>query len=200
MLSSIKVFVPLTHEGQKGWIFNLVCPGNAWSLFHERILLLKNATVNWNLGFDDVCKEKQVYVAYNNDPPWFEVSDVTGKMLETPVNPVVRYFSMAWEWEVQAAFFKYNNIKPKWLNCYFTWGTLNATTGQWSGAAGKIQKDEADYAVFGFATTYPRSKVASFSPGIYYFPRHWLTRYPQELSPTWNLLGLFTVVKFPNKH
>ena len=57
------MFVPLTHDGAKGLIFNLVCPGNAMSVSHKRQLLLKNATVNRNLGFDDICNEKQVFIA-----------------------------------------------------------------------------------------------------------------------------------------
>ena len=78
------------------------------------------------------------------------------------------------------------------FNANRNWGTLNYTTGQWSGAVGMIQRDEADYAIWGFAGTYGRSKVAAFSQGINYNPQHWLTRYPLELPPTWNLLGLFT--------
>ena len=170
---------------------DLVCPGNAMSIFHKGLLLLKNATVNWNLGFNDVCNEKQVIVAYNNDPEIFEVSNITGEMVEYPVKPYMRYISMALEYEIQAAFFETNNIKPTWLNCNYTWGTLNYTTGQWSGAVGMIQRDEADYAIFGFALTYGRSKVATFI-ATSYMPQHWLTRYPLELPPTWNLLGLFT--------
>ena len=162
------------------------------SVSHERLLLLKNATVNWNLGFDDVCKEKYVHVAYNNEPGAFEVSNITGEMVEYPVEPYVSYFNFAWEYEIQTAFFKSNNIEPNWCNANYTWGTLNYTTGQWSGAVGMIQRDEADYAIFGFAGTYARSKVAALSPGIDYLPLHWLTRYPLELPPTWNLLGLFT--------
>ena len=113
-------------------------------------------------------------------------------MVEYPEPPHMSYWNVAWEWEIQEAFFETNNIQPTWLNCYYTWGTLNYTTGQWSGAVGMIQRDEADYAIFGFAGTYGRSKVAAFSPGINYVPQHWLTRYPLELPPTWNLLGLFT--------
>ena len=71
----LKVTVPLTNKGAlRGWIFDLVCPGNAMSVSHERLLLLKNATVNSNLGFNDVCNEKHVFVAYNNLPGVFEVS------------------------------------------------------------------------------------------------------------------------------
>ena len=159
---------------------------------HERLLLLKNATVNRNLGFYDVCKEKHAYVAYNNEFYRFEVSNVTGEMVEYPVRPYLRYYPIAWEWEIQSAFFATYNIKPTWLNANYTWGTLNYTTGQWSGAVGMIQRDEADYAIWGFAGTYARSKVATFSPGSEYTPEHWLTRYPLELAPTWNLMGLFT--------
>ena len=188
----IKVFVPLTHDGSKGWILFIVCPGNAMSVSHETLLLLKRATVNRNLGFDDICVAKEVFVAYINNPPWFEVRSTTGEMVRYPVDPVVSYTPVAQDWEIQAAFFKYNNITPHWINCNRTWGTLNYTTGQWSGAVGLIQRDEADYAMSYFTATHPRSKVASFSPGILYGPRCWLTRYPVELSPMWNLLGLFT--------
>ena len=162
------------------------------SVSHERLLLLKNATVNWNLGFDDVCKQKYVYAAINQQRHTFEVSS-TGEILENPaVQPYLSYVNLAHEWELQAAFLKSNNIKPHWLNANYNWGTLNKTTGQWSGAVGMIQRDEADYAIFGFLGTYARSKVAAFSPGVDYSPLHWLTRYPLELPPTWNLLGLFT--------
>ena len=164
------------------------------SVYHEGLLLLKSATVNKNLGFGEVCREKHVYVAYNNEQWNFEVSNITGEMVRYPVRPRVNYYSMAQEWEIQAAFFKYNNITPHWINCNFTWGTLNYTTGQWSGAVGLIQRDEADYAIPSFGVTHPRSKVAAFSPGTQFAPKHWLTRYPQELTPMWNLFGLFTKV------
>ena len=188
------MFVPLNHEGVKGWSFKFVCPGYALSISHERLLLLKNATVNRNLGFDEVCKEKRVSIAFNNEEWVFWAYGVPGnmQMWRYPVHPEVRYRSVAWEWEVQAAFFENNNIIPHWIYCNYDWGTLNYTTGQWSGAIGLIQRDEADYALCCFSGTYPRSKVAAFSPGTQYIPYHWLTRYPLELPPTWNLLGLFT--------
>ena len=184
--------MPLKYEGAKGWIFNLVCPGNAMSVSYERLLLQKSATVNLNVGFGEVCKEKHVYVAYNNEWGDFEVSNITGEMVRWSVNPVVWYGCIAWEWEIQAAFFKYNNITPHWINANYTWGWFDNTTDQWTGAVGLIERDEADYAICCFAGTHPRSKVAAFSPGIDYAPYHWLTRYPLELTPMWNLFGLFT--------
>ena len=122
------------------------------SVSHEKLLLLKNATVNWNLGFDNVCDEKHAIIAYNNEPDWFEVSNITGEMVEYPLSywKFGSYWNIAEEWEIQAVFFKTNNIQPTWLNANYTWGTLNYTTGQWSGAS-EIQRDEADYAIWGFA-------------------------------------------------
>ena len=172
----------------------MVCPGNAASESHEGLLLLKNATVNRNLGFDDVCKAKHAYVAYIN-----EVSNITGDMVEYQLAPYISYWNIAFEWEIQAAFFASYNIKPHWINANYTWGSLNSTTGQWSGAIGMIQRDEADYAIFGFAGTYGISMVAAFTPGASYGAYYWLTRYPKELSPTWNLFRLFTKEYFTNK-
>ena len=170
----------------------MVCPGYAMSVTLDRLLLLKNATVNRNSGFDDVCKEKYVHVAYNNRYLTFVVSNITGEMLRYPVYPVVGYYYMAYDWEIQAAFFATYNIKPIWINANYTWGTLNDTTGQWDGAVGLIQRDEADYAICCFAGTYARSKVAAFSAAENFRPLHWLTRYPLKLTPMWNLFGLFT--------
>ena len=65
------MFVPLNYDGEKGWIFNLVCLGNSMNVSHERLLLLKNANVNENFGFDDICFEKHVRIPYNNHPQLF---------------------------------------------------------------------------------------------------------------------------------
>ena len=162
------------------------------SVSHEKLLLQKIATVNMNLGFDDVCKEKIAYAAYNNEPWVFEVSNITGEMVKYKLDPTVGIDNVAFEWEIQTAFLEYNNIKNHWINCNYSWGWLDNVTNEWTGAVGLIERDEADYALWGFGATYERSKVTEFSPGIEYAPYHWLTRYPQKLSPTWNLIGLFT--------
>ena len=191
-ITVFKIFVPVTYYDVKGWVFKMVCPGNTMSIYHKGLLLWKNARVNKNLGFDDICKEKIALAAYNNDPGIFMVSNITGEMVKYPLEIALSFSEVVWEWETQAAFFKYNNITPQWLNANYSWGWLNETTGLANGALGMIQRDEADYAIFGFGGTHGRSKVAAFSPGITFSPVYWLTRYPQELSPTWNLLGLFT--------
>ena len=112
-------------------------------------------------------------------------------MVKFPTVPKKKYWSVCYYWEIQEAFAQYNNIKHHWINGFAS-GTLNYTTGQWSGAAGLVQRDEADYAINDFLGSYERSKVAAFTATSIYLPLHWITRYPQELSPTWNLLGLFT--------
>ena len=187
----VQVFVPLTHDGVKGWVFKFVCPGFTMSVIHDRLLLLKNATVNKNLDFDSICKEKLAIIAIKNQPNVFEVSTNTRELVQYPLRPYLGYYSIAWDWEIEAAFIELHNIKPQFIFCN-TWGTLNYTTGQWSAAVGLIQRDEADYAACCFSVTHSRSKVADFSPGINHFEMRWLTRYPQQLPVTWNLAGLFT--------
>ena len=131
----LKVFVPLTRDGVMGWVFKLVCSGYALSISHERLLLLKNATVNRNLGFDAVCNERHVNIAYWEDDQDFHVSKIItnitlqtigtietnkwkpGEMAEWKPIPVVGYGEyISWMWEVQKAFFQQNNIQPHWFN------------------------------------------------------------------------------------
>ena len=206
-----KVFVPLTTpDGVKAWFFELVCPGNAMSVYFQRLLLQKNATVNTNLGFDDVCKDKYVSVAFKQFGGSFQI-DVSGgisyfkkghsfwiqgaKMVRYQVEPELDWWNVAHQWEIQAAFFEDNNIEPIWCIDEIgsnLWGSLNYTTGQWSGMVGMIQRDEVDYAIYGFGLWSEYSKVAGFSPATDHYAAHWITRAPLALSPTWNLLGLFT--------
>ena len=171
---------------------------------HKRLLLLKNATVNGNLGFDNVCKDKQVSIGYNNEYGFkleYEVLNETteswrqlDKMRKFPVKPYVKDqpSNVAYKWEIQAAFFEHYNIQPIWVWGYFAAGTVNYTSGQWNGLMGLIQRDEVDYVVTTLLQTYERSKVVSFSPGDLYSPLYFYTRFPRELPPTWNLIGLFT--------
>ena len=186
-----KVYVPVTQDGMKGWVFKLVCPGYAKSISHDRILMLKNATVNRNLGFDSVCNEQYVDIAYIHvGCPVFSVID--GTLERCPLDITTGFFSVAGEWEIQVAFFESNNIEPNWHDCNKDYGRKNATTGLWSGAMGKILSGEADYALQGFGGSYSRIQVADFSPGIFFSPLYWLTRYPLPIPPTWNLIRLFT--------
>ena len=186
-----KVSVPLTRDGVRGWVFKLVCPGYAMSIYHDKLLLLKNATVNRNLGFDGVCNERHVNIAYWDKDLNFYVNENTGKLVEWKTYPVIGYGPVSLPWEVQAAFVKLNNIQPHWFNSTIM-GSHNETTGQWSGPVGMIQRDEVDYAVLNTGGSQPKSKEFA-SAAVYQFaPDYFFTRYPRELSPIWNLTGLFT--------
>ena len=121
-----------------------------------------------------------------------KVNNITDTMIKYSIRTSVEYGSVSYEWEVQAMFFSHYNIKPYWFNCNFTWGWIDNETDTWTGAVGMLERDEADYAIFGFGGTLGRVQVTDFSPPTDYFPTYWLTRYPRRVSPTWNLLGLFT--------
>ena len=176
MQKYLKVFVPLKRDGLKGWNFKYVCPGNALSISHDRLLLLENATVNRNLGFDDVCRERHAWAGYLNEPGWFEVSDTTGNMVEYPLKPFVGFYPVSRAWELQDGFYKFYNIKPHYVNSFRNWGTLDPKTGQWSGMVGMIQRDEVDWAFPLFYMTHSRSTVVTFSTVTHCQPLYWLTR------------------------
>ena len=194
------MFVPLTWEGENQFHYKFVCPGNAESFtaVYERLFVRKTIDIVLNLDPDELCGKTHAYIAYNNLAKQFEVSDLTGEMLKYNFTHETGGSKISWEWEIQEAFFESNNIKPHWYNCNFTWGRLNHSTGKWNGGVGMIQRDEVDYAIFDYAGTYGRSKIASIAPGQDHKTHHWLTRYPKQLSPTWNLLGLLTKVIFSN--
>ena len=199
----LKVFVTLTRDGVLGWVFKLVCPGYAMSISHERLLLLKNATVNRNLGFNAVCNEKHVNIAYWDNDPDFEVTmasnSTTDKMTEWKPILVIGYGEyISWMWEVQAAFFKQNNIQPHWFNASIP-DRFNETTG-YTGYLGMIERDEVDYAVVPSVNTAERNNYFAPSAPYQFAPDYFFTRYPLELSPLWNLTGLFTKAQeFTNK-
>ena len=37
-----------------------------------------------------------------------------------------------------------------------------------------------------------RGTVAVCSPGFYYLPYYWFSKYPEKRSPAWNLVNIFT--------
>ena len=87
------------------------------SVSHERLLLLKNARVNKNLGFDDICNEKHVRIAYNNHPQLFVLNSKSGEMVNIPDFPDQPFPSVGLrtgvskEWQIQASFFEANNVR-----------------------------------------------------------------------------------------
>ena len=179
------------------------------STLHERLLLLKNATVNRNLGFDDVCKEKHAKIVYHNNRGRKFLPDTNrlrnyGDIIKWPLNPTLKpAANVAAYWELEDRFLKINNIKPEWIKIDYKlnvklksvkheWSLLNETTGQWSGAVGLIQTNEVDYSVGNHIPSYSMGKVAVLSPTLY-APLHWVTC-RRTVSPIWNLFGLFTKV------
>ena len=173
------------------------------SILHDRLFLLKNASVNRNLGFDDVCKEKYAKIVFYslfkhkrfiNKTEELGNGHFYGNIIRYPRTRFLKTANnVADYWEIEEMFLKINNIKAEWIYINVTnRGLLNETTGQWSGAVGLIQRDEADYAVKNYIPSYNMSKVAVLSPTLN-APIHWVTcRF--QVSPKWNLLGLFTQV------
>ena len=133
------------------------------------------------LGFDQVCKEKFVSICARIIPGRFDVEKDSGKVIKYPIKPFVGFNPVALEWEIQDVFFKVHNIKPTFYTCTEV------------GSYWRIFYDRMEYALYGFGHSWAGSRLASYTPPTQYLKNYWLTRYPRELSPTWNLLGLFTM-------
>ena len=86
---------------------------------------------------------KRVNIAYNNDPEYFEVDDVTGDMVKYPVDILrsAEYSHIPYDWEILDAFFFNHKIVPVWINCNNTFGWYDEEYGNWTGAVGKVRID-----------------------------------------------------------
>ena len=125
--------------------FVMTCPGMSHSstfTLHMR----DNGEVDDGKVWGDLCIEKRVNIAYNNDPSNpnvpFAVDDETGEMVKYPVQHGMRVMrpTISLDWEVLDSFFNNHDIFPVWLNCHYTWGSYNKTSGKWTGAVGKVSR------------------------------------------------------------
>ena len=117
--------------------FRMICPGSYKGLPHK--LLIKDGKINKK--YKELCDEPVHYpnIAYNNDPPWFDVDEATGVFTEYPLHVIAGDFSsIPRDYEIMISFIKFYNIIPNWINCNFTWGWFNEETNSWTGAVGKV--------------------------------------------------------------
>ena len=105
------------------------------------MMLFENGTINGDIDYKDLCKEEYaVRIAYNNDLGYFQVDELTNTM-----NGTHYFWRIFLEWgqksqehEILGSFFSKYNVKPKWINCNYSWGTFDDQTGHWSGAVGQV--------------------------------------------------------------
>ena len=101
---------------------------------------MNNGSVNKNVSFDELCKEKHVNIASNNEDGIFNVDPDTGELEKLPLTPYKGFSSITLEWEIQHDFHTQNNIVPHWSDNNGTWGLLDEDTGLWTGAVGMVTK------------------------------------------------------------
>ena len=105
-----QVTVKAKTGGSPNTIFNFLCPGNS-SQSHT-LLLFEDGHVNKEIT--EVCKDKIVRVAFNQDPAIFEVNKETNAMIEYPVLP-----SRSRVWEILSSFFTKHKLTPIFYDCNF---------------------------------------------------------------------------------
>ena len=144
----LKVFIP-SQESTVGIVFFLLCPGQ--NEMTEELIMTKDGTEARQRNYQDVCpvtivaaepKKNEVRVAFNNEPKVFLINNETNSMTEFPLQKTLYlseqtpYVSM--DWEMLKVFFDNNNIKPVWINTFYTWGWYDEETGSWTGGVGQV--------------------------------------------------------------
>ena len=57
----------------------------------------------------------------------------------------------------------------------------------------QIERDEVEIVAPGnYACYHGRGTVATCAPGTLYAPQSWFSKYPEKISPIWNLVTIFT--------
>ena len=115
--------------------FVMTCPGMSHS---STFTLRDNGEVDDGKVWGDLCREKTVNIAYNNDEDSFLLDDDTGEMLVTSIYRLT-YDPMT-EREKLGSFFENYDIIPFWINCNYTWGSYDEDLGKWTGAVGKVKE------------------------------------------------------------
>ena len=124
--------------------FVMTCPGMSHSstfTLHMR----DSGEVDDGKVWGDLCREKKMTIAYNNDWFSFEFNEDTGEM--------VKYDHRLWRidedqniphyWEILETFFTDHHItNVSWTNCNLTWGRYDQELGRWTGAVGEVSSTE----------------------------------------------------------
>ena len=120
--------------------FVMTCPGMSHSstfTLHKR----DNGEVDDGKVCGDLCREKRFNIAYNNEPPYFELDDETGEMVKYQTGKI-KNGQIPYDWEILDTFFNNHDIVPVWINCHFSWGRYDQESGKWTGAVGKVRSDK----------------------------------------------------------
>ena len=119
--------------------FVMTCPGTSHSstfTLHMR----DNGEVDDGKVWGDLCREKRVNIAYNNENqtwPYFHVHK--GQLLKwPPIKAMSGHSLITKDWEILDSFFRLHDIIPSWINCHYNWGWYDAELGRWTGATGKV--------------------------------------------------------------
>ena len=104
--------------------------------------MYKDGNVSKNVKYNEVCQyiyEDHANIAYNTDPPYFDVDTKTNSMIkysERLLKGDTEWISK--DWEILEAFFNQNKIVPNFINCYNDRGGYNKSSGKHSGSVGKV--------------------------------------------------------------
>ena len=102
-------------------------------------MMQNNGSVNKNVKYRNLCKKQfPVHVAYNDDPPYFEIKKNTMVKYQSLHGLFTDNSYISYDYEILSIFFEHHSIIVKWINCNYTWGMYDYETGKWTGAVGQV--------------------------------------------------------------
>ena len=88
-----------------------------------------------NMPIQQVCTEQLVRLAMNQWPGMMEVDFEEYRFVEYEID-----FDYLWDWEIVSTFMESYDLKPKFLDCNYTWGWYDEEIGGWTGAIARVCK------------------------------------------------------------
>ena len=128
--------------------FVMTCPGMSHSSTFT-LHMKDNGQVDDGKVWGDLCREKEMTIAYNNDWFIFEFNEDTGEMEKylTRLYMIEEEQNIAHYWEILESFFTEHHILPAWTNCNTSWGRYDRELGKWTGAVGEVRHKPEYYCV-----------------------------------------------------
>ena len=91
---------------------------------------------------EDICRGRQIRVAFNQSPRRFEVDMHTGKMVQYPVGWSVKAAASGYglyPYEILSTFVDAQQLSPIFIDNQQTWGKYDTEAEQWRGAVGMVR-------------------------------------------------------------
>ncbi|XP_023347484.1 uncharacterized protein LOC111716278 [Eurytemora carolleeae] len=145
-----------------------------WSTYYSTVVFDKSQ----DLTHQDSFYNQKIRVGYNEIPVFFSLINDNSDS-QTQEGLWLRTFTDKYK------------LQPLFINANYSMGGKDPDTGDWLGIIGMVRYDEVDLAVGSLGTDPEINEFLSPSPQLGESYASWVTRYPGQVSPAYNILKVF---------